>query len=125
MRNISLTVLISASLLAGCSTYDAVGIPLDMALNLFTDVNKDRGPRSKNPHKDPVRLWKAETSHCIYLEKNVRSLEGSLDNLFDEVEAGQDYVELPTGETYPVNPDWSRVPYEDTPTEKCVAKEDD
>ncbi len=125
MQNRSLTVLIAACLLTGCSTYDAVGIPLDIALDLFTDVNKDRGPRSKNPHKEKIRFWNPETSHCIYVEMNERSLEGSLDNLFNEVESGRDYVELPTGEEYPVNPGWSRAPYEDTPTAKCLAKEDD
>ncbi len=125
MRNRSLIVMLAACLLAGCSTYDAVGIPLDLALNLFTDVNDDRGPRSKNPHKDKVQLWKPETSYCIYVEKNERSLQGSLENLFDDVEAGEEYVELPTGEKYPVGSTGPRKTYDASSTATCIAKEDD
>ena len=126
MRNKSLVVLFAACLMAGCSTYDAVGLPVDIALNLFTDVNKDRGPRSKNPDRKPIiRLWKPETSHCIYVENNKRSLEGSLDDLFEEVEAGQEYVELPTGERYPVGSAGPRKTYDDSSTAMCIAQEDD
>ena len=123
MRNRSLIVILAACLLGGCSTYDAVGIPLDAALNLFTNVNDECGPRSKNPNKECVRLWKPETSYCIYKEKNDRSLEGSLDRLFAEVEAGQDYIELPTGEKYSVNATGPRKSYDASPTATCVAKE--
>ena len=123
MRNRSLIVLLAAFLLTGCSTYDAVGIPANIVWNAYFDLKEDRDTRNKYADEDPVQLWKPETSYCIYKEKNDRSLEGSLDRLFADVEAGQAYVELPTGEKYPVNSAGPRKSYDASPTATCVAKE--
>jgi len=125
MQKKSLTVILAAYLLAGCTSYDALGLPADLALLLFTDVYEDNNGRSRGRDGDHNRLWDLQTSRCIYIEENSRSLQGSLDDLFTEVEAGQEYVELPTGEKYPVNPGWSRAPYDESTYTLCKAKEDD
>ncbi len=125
MRKNSLILTLTACLLAGCSTYDAVRLPADLALLFFTDVYEDDNGRSKGMDDDHHRLWDPQTSRCVYLEENARSLQGSLDRLFDEVEAGEEYVELPTGEKYPVDPDVSPVSYENSPTAVCEAPEAD
>ena len=123
MRNKSLIVRLATCFLAGCSTYDAVGIPANIIWNAYWDSKEDRDERHKYADEERTQLWKPETSYCIYKEKNDRSLEGSLDRLFAEVEAGEEYIELPTGEKYPVNSTGPRKFYDASPTATCVAKE--
>ncbi len=123
MRNRSLIVLLATCFLAGCSTYDAVGIPAQIVWDAYFDLKDDRDRRNKFEDDDPGPFWNPETSYCIYKEKNERSLQGSLENLFDEVEAGEEYIKLPTGEMYPVGATGPYKSYSASPTATCVAKE--
>ena len=117
MRYRLLITALLPALVAGCSFYDVSAISADMALALFSDVNDGKEP------DDPgyISFWDADTSRCIVLEKEEREIVKQL----DAIERGKDFVVLPTGERYPVNPPAASGDFALGPTAECLARQSD
>lgn len=107
------------SAIAGCSLYDVAATSTDLALDLFTDRNKDK----KVTDDDYQRIWNHDTSDCIRVETKKRGLEHDLDVMFERIEKDKEFVVLPTGEKYPIKPHALREEPPLGPTRTCLARE--
>ena len=90
-----------------------------------SDLKEDRDKRYKYEDEDYAPSSGTRKRAIASIKrKNDRSLRGQPGPaLFAEVEAGEEYIELPTGEKYPVNAAGARKSYDASPTATCVAKE--
>ena len=104
---------------AGCSLYDVAATSTDLALDLFTDRNKGK----KITDDDYERVWNQDTSDCIRVETEKRDLEHGLDVMFERIENDKEFVVLPTGEKYPIEPHALREEPPLGPTGTCLARE--
>ncbi len=117
-------VIVLVCLSAGCSAYDVTALTADAVVMALVGPSDDE-IKNRQHDDDETIFWDPNVSTCIRSEKKARNLDQQLNNMFDAVERGREYVVLPNGERYTVGHGTAVDLETRTPTAECIDRHSD